>query len=296
MSEEELPTYKQVADVIVSPTDSIVLGVGDETAYVDFVAPENQIATIGDLEGISQGPSGVVAVASPITNTGTSTSANIGIDQSGFDHIGNLDYVQFDTTNTTVPTTTGRVAWNEAEGTLDLKLKDGVTLQIGQETVAMVANYTNALIPEGAAVYVVGAQGQRLKVALADASAESTSAATLGIVTQTGGIPHGTSGYITTQGLVRQLNIPTASFEEGGIIWLSTTPGQWTSTRPDAPDHGVQIGYVVKTSNGNAGEIYVHPQNGYELDELHSVNITNPQPGDVLTFNGTIWTNQQPQR
>lgn len=241
-----------------------------------------------------QGPSGVVAVSAPITNSGTSTNANIGIDQDGFSHISNLDYLQFDTTNTVAPTQTGRLAWNEAEGTLDLKLKDGVTLQIGQETVAMVGNFTGTLIPEGAAVYVVGAQGQRLKVALADASSETTSSTTLGVVTQTGGIPHGSVGYITTQGLVRGLNLPTATWTEGDIIWLSTTAGQWTAVRPEAPDHGVQIGYIVKTSNGNSGEIYVHPQNGYELSELHSVKITNPQPGDVLTFNGTVWVNSQP--
>jgi hypothetical protein len=47
---EELPTYKQVADVIVSPTDSIVLGLEDETAYVDSVEPENEIATVGDVD------------------------------------------------------------------------------------------------------------------------------------------------------------------------------------------------------------------------------------------------------
>lgn len=49
MPEEELPTYKQVADVVVSPTDSIVLGLEDETAYLDSVSPENEIARVGDL-------------------------------------------------------------------------------------------------------------------------------------------------------------------------------------------------------------------------------------------------------
>jgi hypothetical protein len=50
MSEqEELPTYKLVADVIVSPTDSIVIGVGSEVAYLTDVAPLNKVATIEDL-------------------------------------------------------------------------------------------------------------------------------------------------------------------------------------------------------------------------------------------------------
>lgn len=56
---EELPTYKQVADVIVSPTDAIVLGLSDETAYVDSVLPENEIATVGRLaiQGVPTGGS-----------------------------------------------------------------------------------------------------------------------------------------------------------------------------------------------------------------------------------------------
>lgn len=44
-----LPTNKIIADVIVSPTDSIVLGWTDETAYLGSIAEGNQIATIGDI-------------------------------------------------------------------------------------------------------------------------------------------------------------------------------------------------------------------------------------------------------
>jgi hypothetical protein len=43
------PMNKIVADLIVSPSDSIVLGLGDETAYLGSVAEGNQIATIGDI-------------------------------------------------------------------------------------------------------------------------------------------------------------------------------------------------------------------------------------------------------
>ena len=42
-------TYKIVADLIVSPTDAIIVGLEDETAYVHSVSPNNQIATIGDI-------------------------------------------------------------------------------------------------------------------------------------------------------------------------------------------------------------------------------------------------------
>jgi hypothetical protein len=39
-----------VADVIVSPIDTIVLGFEDETSYLHSIAPENEIATVGDVD------------------------------------------------------------------------------------------------------------------------------------------------------------------------------------------------------------------------------------------------------
>ena len=40
---------------------------------------------------------------------------------------------------------------------------------------------------------------------------------------------------------------------------------------------------VRKQSNN--GSIFVKIQNGYELSELHDVEIPNPQNGDILTYN-----------
>jgi hypothetical protein len=214
-----------------------------------------------------------------------------GIHQDGFQHISNLDYAQFDTTNTTPPATEGRMAWNGSDGTMDIKLQNGVTLQVGQEFVAKVANYTGSLIPEGAAVRVEGAQGQRLSVALAAATNDIASATTLGVVTHTGGIAHGSSGYITILGLVREID--TSDFEDGDVLYLTATPGVWSNVKPAAPTHTIQIGYVVNAANGNAGSIYVHVQNGYELDELHNVKITTPQDGQTLKYQAStgLWVN-----
>lgn len=214
-----------------------------------------------------------------------------GIDQDAFHHISNLDYVQFDTTNTAAPNVVGRMAWNGDDSTVDLKLEDGVTLQIGQEFIAKVANYTGALIPEGAAVRVDGAQGQRLKVSLASATNDLVSVTTIGVVTHSGGIPHGSSGYVTIFGLVRKID--TSDFEDGDVLYLTATPGVWSNVKPSAPIHTVQIGYVVSAANANAGSIYVHVQNGYELDELHNVKITSPQDGQVLKYQAStqLWIN-----
>jgi len=41
-----------IADVIVSPTDTIILGLSDEQAYVHSTDANNKIATIGDIQNL----------------------------------------------------------------------------------------------------------------------------------------------------------------------------------------------------------------------------------------------------
>lgn len=250
----------------------------------------NQWIEVGAAPQGPTGPSGVISVVGPATNSGTNIAAVIGVNQDGFDHISNLDYAQFDTTNTVTPTTAGRLAWNNTDGTLDLRLKDGnVTLQMGQELVARALNDTGSAIAEGRVVRISGASGQRLTVTLANNSGgDVNSATTFGVVTQTGGIGANQQGYVTLFGLVRELN--TSAFQEGDILWLGTN-GTFSATKPVAPLHGVQVGYVVVAANN--GTIYVHVQNGYELDELHNVLITNPQDGQVLKYQAStgLWIN-----
>ena len=81
----------------------------------------------------------------------------------------------------------GRLVWNDTDGTLDLGLKgNNVTLQIGQEQVARVVNGTggNLLEANYQAVKIIGAQGQRLQVNLAQANNDANSTDTLGLVTE----------------------------------------------------------------------------------------------------------------
>jgi hypothetical protein len=67
------------------------------------------------------------------------------------------------------------------------------------------------------------------------------------------------------------------------------------ANKPVAPAHLVYIG-VVTRKNANNGEIFIHPQNGFELNEIHNVLISNPQNGDVLKYNSSLglWQNGQP--
>ena len=210
------------------------------------------------------------------------------LDASSF-NITNVDNLSFDTT----PDNPGGIAtlvWDDGDGTLSLGLKGGnVNLQIGQEEVALCYNGTGSTLTEGTVVYVVGAQGQRPRVAKANATSESTSSKTFGIVTEN--IANGAEGFVTTFGLVRGLN--TISFAEGSALWLSTTDGLITTTQPTPPNHSVFLGYCIR-SHASSGEIFVKIQNGYELEELHNVLISSPQNGQGLVYESStgLWKNQ----
>lgn len=205
--------------------------------------------------------------------------------------------IEFDQT----PTGTAGVAvmrWNDTDGTVDLGLKGGnVTLQVGQEQVLRVVNKTatniNLLEANYQAVRVTGAQGQRLKVDLAQATTDLLSAETIGLVTET--INNNQEGFITTSGLIRNINttgsLQGETWVDGDILYLSpTTAGRVTNVKPSAPNHLIIIGYVV-SAHITQGSIFVKVDNGYELDELHNVSITNPTGGAGLEYQAStqLW-------
>jgi hypothetical protein len=75
---------------------------------------------------------------------------------------------------------------------------------------------------------------------------------------------------------------------------LSTTAGAFTYDRPTSPDHGVVVGFMVKSAGGGAGSIYVKISNGQELEELHDVLITNIANNHVLQWDNSDsrWENR----
>lgn len=207
--------------------------------------------------------------------------------------------VQFNVATAQTADTVGKLAWNDADGTLDLRLKGGnVTLQIGQEQVVRVVNKTGANLLESQykVVKVDGAQGQRLKVALAQANNDANSAETLGLVTEN--INNNQEGFITVSGLVRGVNttgsLQGETWADGDMLYLSgTTAGQLTKVKPIAPIHTVIVGYVVH-AHPTQGTIFVKVDNGYELDELHNVAISSPTNGQALVYEAStgLWKNQ----
>jgi len=232
------------------------------------------------------------AATTYVPYTGATTNVNLGEFQA------TVGQVTLDQTPTQAAGV-GVLRWNDSDGTADLGLKGGnVTLQIGQEEVVRVVNKSGANLLESQyhAVYVTGAQGQRLKIGNALATSDTTSAATIGLVTEN--INLNEEGFITTNGLVRNINttgsLQGETWNDGDLLFLSgTTAGQITNVKPIAPTHTVIIGYVVYAHAVN-GKIFVKVDNGYELDELHNVRIVSAANNQGLFYDSVakLWENK----
>lgn len=150
-------------------------------------------------------------------------------------------------------------------------------------------NETASDIPRGTVVYPTGSNGVHPLLGLAQANMESTSSKTFGVAYQP--IEKNKDGLVIEFGMIE--NLDTSALTEGAAIWLSpTVAGGMTSTKPSAPNHLVLIGFCVR-SHPSFGKIFVKVQNGYELDELHNVKITNPTDGQYLRYQAStgLWVN-----
>jgi hypothetical protein len=162
-----------------------------------------------------------------------------------------------------------------------------------QKLVQYVKNATGASMSKGQAVYISGATGSNITVALARANAESTSSKTLGLLAQD--LANGEHGYVIVEGTLDGIN--TSGRTAGEAMWLSpTTAGgivYGLAGKPSAPDHMVYLG-VVKRVQSNNGSVYVHVQNGFELEELHNVSITSPANNNLLAYDSatSLWKNE----
>lgn len=189
----------------------------------------------------------------------------------------------------------GRLQWDDADGTLALGLKGGnVSLQIGQEEVVRVVNKTggNLLESEYKVVRISSAQGQRVAVDLAQADSEPNSTDVIGVVTEN--IAVNQEGFITSRGIVREINttgsLQGETWADGDVLFLSPgTAGGLTNVKPQGPNHLVIIGYVAY-AHANHGKIFVTVNMSWETSELHDVQFGGSMPlaGALLIRDATL--------
>lgn len=157
----------------------------------------------------------------------------------------------------------------------------------------VVRNSTGSTLTKGQIVYLSGATGNRPNAVLAQADTEATSSKTIGMVIAN--IANNADGQIAVNGTLHDLD--TSAFTAGDSLWLSATTagGVVANTPPAEPNHSVFIGYVAR-AHPTLGRVVLAIQNGYELDELHGVQITTPSNGQLLAYNSTsgLWVNSTP--
>ena len=155
----------------------------------------------------------------------------------------------------------------------------------------VVRNSTGSTLTKGQIVYLSGATGNRPNAVLAQANSEATSSKTIGMVIAN--IANNSDGQIAVNGTLH--DIDTSAFSAGDMLWLSATTagGVVANTPPAEPNHSVFIGYVARV-HPTLGRVVLAIQNGYELDELHGVQITSVANNDLLQYDSTsgLWKNE----
>lgn len=167
---------------------------------------------------------------------------------------------------------------------------DGVVDQ-AESVQIIVRNSTGVTLTKGQVVYLNGATGYRPNAVLADASTEATSSKTIGLVSAD--IANNADGYVTVSGTMHDLALNM--FADGDRLWLNNVPGGMVANTPPAePNHSVFIGTVAR-AHPTQGRLVLAIQNGYELNELHGVQVSSETNNDIIYYQGStgLWKNKQ---
>lgn len=196
-----------------------------------------------------------------------------------------FDAMTFNTGATPLAASAGQIQWNPTDSTLDVGLPGGVVGQMFEELFFNGKNLSGSTISDGTPVMFaapVGASGKvEIQPAIADGSIPSEYV--MGIATQS--IDNGSSGKITWFGYVRGIDTTGAPYGEswsnGDLIYVSTTSGNLTKVKPNAPNQIILMASVI-FSNVSTGILLVRPTWRSKLVDLDDVN------GTALTVDGQV--------
>jgi hypothetical protein len=204
--------------------------------------------------------------------------------------------LSFETNGAPTLDAAGDLAWDDLDQALSYRT-NGITVDIAQENLIYVRNGpAETPISKGMAVSFEGAAANRINVKPCVANVPGVGCATAGVALTD--IPSPGFGFVSTFGLVRGFDTTQILTDggppvtEGQELFISTTPGTLATFPAVSPARRVTVGYVVTT--GTNGSVFVTVRRGIGIAEADDVIVTNPQPGDVLTFDGTVWRNVQP--
>ena len=264
-----------MADISITTFKSKKYKDGASTASPGFVE--------GD-PGSPVNPPGTGGVSQFVPYVGALNSVNLG--EKGL----STGFITLDTTPTGTPATQGTMFWDEDDDTVDIVL-NGYIMKVGEDLFYPVKNQTGSNIAKGVAVRfagTVGASGRLLiEPFIADGSVASTRF--MGVTAEA--IDNGEDGKVLWFGRIRGIN--TNSFNEGDILYASTTSaGGFQTAIPVAPNNIIQVAAVVTKSTTN-GVIFVRPTLGSNINKDEGVKITSGITGDLLQLQaGGLWENK----
>ncbi len=156
-----------------------------------------------------------------------------------------------------------------------------------------VRNQSGVSLTKGTPVRVTGSDGAsgKLLIGAASNANEAGSSKTFGLVSST--INNNSNGQVVTNGLLE--NVDTTGAVDGDPVWLGVSGAKifGLANKPVAPAHLVYLGVVVRGGQQNTGSIFVSIQNGFEVEELHNVLITELANKNALVYDSTtqLWKN-----
>ena len=255
-------SYADAGDAAVSGWADSTMDTRDAAVSGYFETRTDQNAN--DIVSVS----GIAAYASghnlqSITDNGSSTTNSISSSGNITATTGILDVLDLTLLgNGSQPSHSEGVVFYDSENhTLSLYNDEAdVTLQLGQEEFLRVRNNTGSTIYNGSGVRIIGAHGSAAPtIEPAIASTEEKSQI-VGLATHD--IENETFGYVTTYGIVRDIN--TVGFSAGDELFLdASTSGNLTNVSPTIPNYKVTIGHVIRShANGSILVQIGHPKLG----------------------------------
>ena len=173
----------------------------------------------------------------------------------------------------------GTISWNSDDKTMNIGLENSSVLQVGQEEILYAVNKTGSTITNGQIVKVTGSSGNIVVISLGQATSAVQSPSVFAIATQS--ISNNQSGYFTRYGLIRDIN--TSSWNEGDLLWLSTSAGMLTNVQPGKAYTQVPVAIVTR-KHAVVGTIMAAPQWIPRISSLAGVEITSAVNGNGLVY------------
>lgn len=180
----------------------------------------------------------------------------------------------------------GTLSWNTTEGTADLELPGGSTLQVGQESVRLVRNSTASMITNGTVCMFAGTIGNSGRIKVKPFTGGFNEAMYVyGVATQD--IVAGADGLITIEGKVRGIDTTGASVGETwadeDILYVKPGDnGRLTKVVPAVTELRMPIASVIKAHTNGTLEIRFTPINENQFEprnaniQTHIASTSNP--------------------